>query len=125
MFGGGIVWFYRKLAGMSAVVDNPGYKHIVYNPQPVGDVTWASYSNQTPYGLASVNWEKNNGEFILHVVVPVGSAGTVYIPASDISAISESGKLINEAPGVTFTGFENSKAVCELVSGSYTFVSKG
>jgi alpha-L-rhamnosidase len=39
MFGGGLVWFYRKLAGMHADPDQPGYKHIVFRPQPVDQVT--------------------------------------------------------------------------------------
>src|SRR5690606_1345269 len=37
MFGGGLVWFYRNLAGMKADPDRPGYKHIIFKPQPVED----------------------------------------------------------------------------------------
>ena len=36
MFGGGIVWFYRKLAGMKADPDAPGYRHILFKPQQIG-----------------------------------------------------------------------------------------
>ncbi len=32
MFGGGIVWFYRKLAGMNTDEDQPGYRHIIFRP---------------------------------------------------------------------------------------------
>jgi alpha-L-rhamnosidase len=50
MFGGGIVWFYRVLAGMNTDPSQPGYSNIIFKPQPAGDVTFASYANETPYG---------------------------------------------------------------------------
>jgi len=45
MFGGGIVWFYRKLAGLNADPEKPGYRHIIFRPQPVNEISLASYSN--------------------------------------------------------------------------------
>ena len=59
MFGGGIVWFYRVLAGMNTDPSQPGYRNIIFKPQPAGDVTFASYANETPYGVAAVNWKKS------------------------------------------------------------------
>ena len=50
MFGGGLVWFYRKLAGMSIDANKPGYKNIIFKPMPAGDIHYARYSNQTSYG---------------------------------------------------------------------------
>ncbi|MBK8500957.1 MAG: hypothetical protein IPL46_01460 [Saprospiraceae bacterium] len=32
MFGGGLVWFYRNLAGMQSDPTKPGYKHIIFRP---------------------------------------------------------------------------------------------
>ncbi len=83
MFGGGIAWFYRVLAGMNVDPTQPGYRHIIFKPQPAGDLTFVSYANETPLGNASVKWEKNAGSFKLNVEVPVGSTATVYVPASD------------------------------------------
>ena len=59
MFGGGIVWFYRVLAGMNTDPSQPGYRNIIFKPQPAGDVTFASYANETPNGRAAVNWKKS------------------------------------------------------------------
>ena len=96
MFGGGIVWFYRVLAGMNTDPLKPGYQNIIFKPQPAGDVTYASYSNETPYGKAAVNWEKKTDSFRLNINVPVGSTATVYVPASSAKNVTEDGKKIKE-----------------------------
>ena len=58
MFGGGIVWFYRVLAGMNVDPAQPGYRHIIVKPQPAGDLSFVSYANETPLGKASVRWKR-------------------------------------------------------------------
>jgi len=124
MFGGGIVWFYRVLAGMNVDASQPGYRHIIFKPQPAGDLTFVSYANETPLGNASVRWEKSAGSFKLNVEVPVGSTATVYVPASDASNVTESGKKIKDSNDVRFQKIENGYAVYEVASGKYGFESR-
>jgi alpha-L-rhamnosidase len=124
MFGGGIVWFYRKLAGMNADPENPGYRHIIFSPQPVSEISYASYSNLTPYGNSSINWKKENGMFIMEISIPVGSNGTVYVPADNMKSVSEGGKKTRRAKGVIFNRMENGNAVFTVGSGKYRFESK-
>jgi len=121
MFGGGIVWFYRVLAGMNTDPSKPGYQNIIFRPQPAGDVTFASYSNETPYGTASVKWEKKANAFSMNIKVPVGSTATVYIPASDSKLVTESGKKIKGKSGVRFQKMENGYAIFTVGSGEYSF----
>lgn len=99
MFGGGINWFYCKLAGMEADEAAPGYKHIIFRPMPCGDVTWASYSTRTPYGDAGIRWDLDGSAFKMTVTVPVGSTATVMVPGTD--------------------GYDSQ----EVGSGTYTFTS--
>ena len=81
MFGGGITWLYRKLAGLEADESAPGYRHMIVHPMPVGDVKWASYSTETLYGTASVSWRiGDEGRFSMDVTVPVGCSATVIMP---------------------------------------------
>jgi alpha-L-rhamnosidase len=124
MFGGGIVWFYRVLAGLNTDPLQPGYKNIIFKPQPAGDVTFASYSNETPYGNASVSWKKNVNLFKLDISVPVGSTATVFVPASDAKKVHESGKEINGNNDISFQKMENGYAVFVLGSGKYSFDSQ-
>lgn len=121
MFGGGINWFYRKLAGMNADAENPGYRHIVFRPQPAGDLTFVSYSNQTPYGEAGINWKKENGQFVMDVTIPVGSCASVYVPAQKAEDVKESGKAIVDSELLKFEKMDDGYAVYSAVSGKYSF----
>ena len=123
MFGGGIVWFYRKLAGMNADPDRPGYRHIIFRPQPAGDITFATYSNLTPLGPAGIDWKKEGGNFLMNVIVPVGSTAAVYVPASRLEGIKEGGKKITRSKDITFQRMENEYAVFMVKSGNFQFAS--
>jgi len=52
----------------------------------------------------------------MEVTVPPNRTATVHV--------TESGKKISEAEGVTFKKIENGKALFEVESGSYTFASE-
>jgi alpha-L-rhamnosidase len=120
MFGGGIVWFYRKLAGMSADPENPGYKHIIFRPQPAGGLDQCSYSNITPFGLASVDWQNRNGKFRINIIVPPGSRATVYVPSTS-GKVKESGKKLSRK---SIEKQEGKYSVLSVGSGSYSFESE-
>lgn len=121
MFGGSLTWFYRKLAGMNADPSRPGYRHIVFRPQPVADITWAAYESQTPYGPAGVRWDRHDDRFTLWVKVPVGSTATVYVPgAASRESVRVNGSQIADE-NVAYKGIEDGYAVYEVRSGEYTF----
>jgi len=81
MFGGALVWLYRKLCGVQADPLQPGYRHSVIRPTPVGDLTWAEYSTDTSFGRLSVRWDISaKSVFRLKVVVPSGTTASVYLP---------------------------------------------
>ena len=124
MFGGGIVWLYRKLAGMNVDPENPGYRNIVFCPEPVKEISYASYSNMTQYGMASIKWEKENGKFITMINVPVGSSAIVHIPAASIKDVRESGKRIGKGSSIKEKGFRDGYAVFSVGSGRYQFESE-
>lgn len=124
MFGGGIVWFYRVLAGMNTDPEKPGYQNIIFKPQPAGDVTYASYSNEVPNGTAAVKWVKNGQSFKLDIKVPVGSTATVYVLASNANNVTESGKKINSKSSVSFQRMEGAYAIYKVGSGNYSFNSQ-
>ncbi|MFO7922730.1 MAG: family 78 glycoside hydrolase catalytic domain [Bacteroidales bacterium] len=124
MFGGGIVWFYRVLAGMKADPERPGYRNIVFRPQPVEEITFASYSNLTPYGTAAIKWKKEGATFHMDITVPVGSTATVYIPAKENGRITESGESLGDSENIRFRGMEGEYAVLNINSGIYQFESE-
>jgi len=121
MFGGGLSWFYRQLAGLASDESSPGYRHILIRPQPVGGLTRASYSTRTPYGEASVGWEKSDGAFVLKAEIPVGSTARVALPCASGAQITESSKPLDRAVGVRPVGVVDREAVVDIESGSYAF----
>lgn len=123
MFGGGLVWLYRNLAGMITDPDHPGYRHIIFRPQPVNEISYTSYSNLTPYGTSAINWKKSGKKFEMELTVPVGCNATVFVPASDSRSVKESGRIISNETGIRYDRTEGEYAVFIVGSGRYMFES--
>lgn len=121
MFGGGLVWWYRNLAGMQANPQKPGYKEIIFKPQPVEELEWVTYYNKTVRGKAGISWKNTNREFLMNITVPVGSTAIAYIPTSYKDAIKESNERIEANNFVSFLKEEDGYVVFEVQSGEYEF----
>lgn len=124
MFGGGLVWFYRKLAGMNADPEVPGYRHIIFRPQPVDELKFVKYFNLTTYGEAGIYWKNENQQFSMEVTVPIGSHATVYVPVRKGNQITEGGNLISTSDDVRLLREEEGYQVFAVKSGKYQFLSK-
>ena len=124
MFGGGLVWLYRNLAGMQADISQPGYKHIIFRPQPIEDLDFVSYSNNSPFGKAGITWKYESTRFIMDVEVPVSCTATIYIPSEDVSQVKEGGKNIRENSLFDEIHREGLYTVLKVESGNYHFEVK-
>jgi alpha-L-rhamnosidase len=60
----------------------------------------------------------------MNITVPVNATATVYVPAADVKNVAESGVAIPGANGVRFLKMEGPRAVFQVQSGVYQFVSK-
>jgi len=121
MFGGGLAWFYRNLAGMQADPDRPGYRHIIFKPQPLDSIDYVSYFNQTPYGEAGIRWSDETQGFEMDIKVPVSCSATAYVPVTGGDRITEGGRDVREADDIAFEGMEDGYARLVVESGSYHF----
>ena len=65
-------WLHRRVAGLAPAA--PGYRSLTVHPLPTEELTRASARHLTPYGEASVAWERSGGRLRLEVHVPVGAA---------------------------------------------------
>ena len=124
MFGGSLVWFYRKLAGMNTDPDSPGYRHIIFRPQPIDELSFVKYFTETPYGKAGISWKNGDQQFSMEVTVPVGSEAAVYLPIRKGQLISENGHAITGSDAVQFVSDEAGYRVFAVKSGKYQFSSK-
>jgi len=121
MFGGGLVWMYRNLAGMQADPLEPGYRHVIYKPQPVQELEYVTYTNVTPYGEGGITWRNEEDAFTMEIIVPVSCHATVHVPALDLSQITEGDLSTDQAEGLTFKEMKDGYALFEVESGSYNF----
>lgn len=123
MFGGGLTWLYRNLAGFKSDEANPGYRHIIFRPRPAGDINEVSYYNKTPLGKGGISWKRKGPKFSMDITVPAGATATVYIPAADPDSVTESGTPLDKAAGITMAEPQAGYAVCKTESGNYRFES--
>jgi alpha-L-rhamnosidase len=121
MFGGGLNWFYRTLAGVNTDENEPGYKHIIIKPQLPEKMDHVYYSNMTPYGKVVSEVKKNGNRLEMNVTIPVGSYATVYIPVSGNAEVTESGQTIDTSSGVEKIGIEDGLLKLRVMQGKYQF----
>lgn len=114
MLGHFMEWLYEGLAGIRQAENSIAFKHIVIEPEMVGDITWAKASYQSPYGLIVSSWKKSNDGMALDVQIPPDTDADVFIPVKGNYSLTESGKKINSE-------LKNDKAFVHIGSGSYHF----
>jgi alpha-L-rhamnosidase len=117
------IWLYENLAGIKPDPAQPGFKHIIMRPEPVGDLQFVKASHHSPYGAITSEWQKQGDVFRWNITVPVNSTATVYVPARAEGSVSEGGKPAVRAKGVQFLRTEPGRAVFEVGSGQYSFRS--
>ena len=117
-------WMYAVIGGIDVDQEQPGYKHIIMRPQPGGGSTYAKTGLHSMYGLIRSEWTLENNNFDWQITVPANTTATVYVPAKDVSHVTENGHPIEKVGGITFLRVENGSAVFNVKAGSYSFSSQ-
>lgn len=84
-------WFFASLAGIKPDPEKPGFKEFIIEPQVVGDMNFVTASTKTLYGQISVDWKRDNGQFMIDVSIPVNSSAKVVLPNKEVHNVG-SGK---------------------------------
>jgi alpha-L-rhamnosidase len=116
-----VIWLYECLAGIRADPAEPGFKHILMQPHPVGDLKFVRASHRSPYGLIRSEWRREGDKFKWQISVPPNTTATVSIPARDPASLRVDGKPFERVPGVTFLGREADRVVLKVAAGNYRF----
>jgi len=122
MLGHIIEWFYADLAGIAPDPAAPGFKHILIQPHPTGDITWANASHDSPYGPVSVKWKIENGRFLLSVDVPANTTAAIRMPGRNAQLV-DSPKASSTTPLVKEISRVGTECTYEVASGHYRFLS--
>ena len=129
-------WIYRYMAGIEADENAPGFKHFILQPQlddravvPDGEehVQYVSASYESPYGMITSSWQVNDAEGTVSYTcsVPANTTATLYLPQLPEGGISENGRSIAVAEGVSYRGVVDGCYVMELLAGEYSFCLRG
>ena len=121
MLGHLMEWLFGGLGGIRQDQNSTAYKNIVFKPEVVGDIREVNVSHKSPYGVVRSEWKDGEDAFTLRVEVPANSFASVYLPASEVTKITESGVSLREAAGITDTFLEKDRVVVKIGSGIYNF----
>jgi alpha-L-rhamnosidase len=110
-------WMYRVAAGIE--IGEPGYKHVLIQPQPGKQLTYAKASFESSYGQIASGWEMKDGKLKVKIKIPANTTATIILPSAELDKITETGNPVN-------TAFKNAKqdktnVVIEAGSGDYSF----
>jgi alpha-L-rhamnosidase len=114
----------RYLAGIRPDPEQPGYRHIVIHPIIVGDLQFVRAWRECPYGRIESHWKREDGKLTMNLAIPSNTTAMVYVPAKDVSQVTESGKPAGQAEGVKFLRLEGEAVVFEVGAGKYQFEAK-
>ena len=115
-------WLYSVVAGIDLDPAQPGYKHVLIRPQPGGKLTSVSASLDTQYGEVASAWKVAGGRFALTVRLPPNTHATVRLPhATAVAAVTETGRPLEGAAGITQVDQDGDAVIVEIGSGEYHF----
>jgi alpha-L-rhamnosidase len=121
MLGHLMEWFYSGLGGIRPSANAVAFREMDIRPEPVGNVTDANTSFQSPYGLISSRWKKDGNVFLLIVRIPANTHANIFLPAGKSSVITESGRTTMGNKDVQFSGYRDGRAIYKTGSGIYSF----
>jgi len=116
-----VLWMYEGLAGIKSDPERPGFKRILMEPHPVGDLTFVKATHRSPYGLIASEWRRERDRFTWRVTVPPNTTALIRVPAAEGQKIIEGGKPVGEAEGLRELGAQDGRVALEAQPGTYSF----
>ncbi|HZK65385.1 MAG TPA: alpha-L-rhamnosidase C-terminal domain-containing protein, partial [Puia sp.] len=124
LLGDLLVWFYEDLAGIKSDSLETGFKKIWMKPVPVKGLSHVKASFHSVHGPISSEWKTEKDIFDWRITVPANTAALIAVPAKNAADVTENGKKAADSEAVKFLRMEGDRAVFEIGSGTYDFVSK-
>lgn len=118
-------WLYQVVAGIEVDPAEPGYKHVLFQPQPGGGLTHVRAMLDSPYGRVASAWELTGTDFRLNITVPPNTHATVRLPAQSLAEVTESGQPLATGNGIRSINIVDETVVVEVESGQYEFITTG
>ena len=114
-------WLYSTVAGINIDPDDPGYKNIIFRPQPGGGLTQAKAEINTLYGPASSGWTLNDWKMEYNIIAPPNTSSLVYLPTENLENVKCNGIPISQDNDIKIQEDRDGKSIIITGSGNYSF----
>ncbi|MGM9625176.1 MAG: family 78 glycoside hydrolase catalytic domain [Eubacteriales bacterium] len=78
-YGAVASWMYGTMCGIKPDEEKPGYQNIKIKPIPDARLDYVRAELDTKYGTVKAGWEKCEGGFRIHAVVPAGATADITV----------------------------------------------
>jgi len=120
MFGDVSAWFYKNLAGIAPVSDQPGFKQILFRPFFAPDLNWVKAKHQSMYGEIEAGWSRENNVISYTITIPANTTGEIVLPFNRKIVVDN--VALSKSPSVK--KIDNKKNVTRFLLGSGTYIIK-
>lgn len=117
-------WLYTNVLGIKSDESDPGYHHILLEPEADASLAYVEGSYESAYGKIAIEWEQVENGYDFHITIPANTTAVLKLPApGDGRQYMEGGQPIEDVLGVLYLDSdpEEEKVIFEIASGSYVF----
>jgi len=114
-------WLYRCVAGIELDPQVNAFQRFLIRPNPGGGLKYAQVAYQSMQGTIESRWERQGDAFRLSARIPANARARVFVPSDQATPVLESGKPVEEVPGIERVRVEGPFAVFDVPSGRYDF----
>ncbi len=114
-------WMFSTVAGIDLDPARPGYKHVVFRPEPGGGLTQVRAAHTSPYGEIVSAWRLDGEDLVYAFTAPPNSTATVRLPGVAESSVREGDAPLAQSAGVRNVRSDGGDLVFDIGSGAYTF----
>lgn len=112
-------WLYSRVVGIRMDEQQPGYKRIIFHPQPGGKLAHANASLTTMYGRVSAKWRVEE-QMVYVLEIPPNTSGKVILECDALSRVTLNGRALEKNAQCSMLESNANQVSFELGSGQYT-----
>lgn len=110
-------WMMSHSLGIQRDEKQPGYKHILLQPEVGEQLDYAKGGFESVYGYIGSAWTKNADGYTYSVTIPANTSATLTLPATKLADV----KLTKGKEGASAAIYNKGRVKCELKAGQYEF----
>lgn len=112
-------WMYRIVGGIE--IGAPGYRKVIIQPQPHDNLTYATASLESAYGLIESRWRREGTQITVAVTIPPNTTAEVWLPYAGLGTVFANASSKKDQPVLRNPKQYGNRIAFELGSGKYEF----